>query len=109
MSSFKGIDTQTMQAAKIVRSRELDSFATSTLLPDQTSYRIVWISGIGGIGKSILLEQLRGKTHEDDFSVNARRILRPNTFDRPSVLHSFEKNHRAHDGLERQHWCAHFV
>jgi hypothetical protein len=67
MSPLKGSNAQTMQAAKIVRSRELDSFAKSLLLPEQTNYRIVWISGIGGIGKSILLEQLRGKTCEDDF------------------------------------------
>src|SRR5690348_2277660 len=65
--SSKGIDTQMKQGAKIVRSHEVDSFAESILLPEQANYRIVWISGIGGIGKSSLLEQLRGKTYDDDF------------------------------------------
>src|SRR5438270_335435 len=41
--------------------------AKSILLPEQTSYRIGCNSGIGGVGKSILLEQMREKTREDDF------------------------------------------
>jgi hypothetical protein len=67
MFSLKGTNAQTVQTAKIIRSHELDSFVESILRPEHINYRIVWISGIGGIGKSILLEQLREKSCETDF------------------------------------------
>src|SRR5262245_51048751 len=52
----------------VVRHRELASFEQNILVPEKIDYRIVWISGIGGIGKSVLLEQLREKCSETAFS-----------------------------------------
>lgn len=67
MSLVKGTNPQTIQIAKIVRSRELASFVQAILVPEHMSYTIVWVSGIGGIGKSVLLEQFREKTCETGF------------------------------------------
>src|SRR5579859_1001551 len=51
----------------VVRYRELALFVQNILVPENIAYRIVWISGIGGIGKSVLLEQLREKCSEKAF------------------------------------------